>query len=494
MGLGRDARAIRPFLPAPATEPTASLELVAPRRRVRRNRTVTILKIPRLWPALQVGRLSPASPALASTATAPASADGLDAFGSESDPVPTVPKVRVAPPPPPASSRRRPLTMPKWLPSAAKWAAVIVLTAATAIGGVFLYQKRFAPAATTGSVTLDTTPSGLDVVLAGKSLGKTPLTTTLAAGSYDLQVGAAPSARTIKVNVVAGTTVVQHVEFAEAAATAAAATGGLRVQTEPSHLPVFVDGTNHGNVTGSDRSTAAGRTRGFGPHEFRRRSALGHHSTARDDFADRFVDGAAARSGCGQRRLDCGHVASSLAASRRRQADRHQRVGSPDAHRWRSRHRIRQRGARIQRLAAPFTSPPERRQARRSICPNGTLSINAQPWAEVWVDGERVGETPIGNLSRRIGTHEVLFRHPDLGERRETVRSPSESPHGSVSISGRSNPQEEVAPCILNRTFIVTSCSTFLLATLATRSKGRRAGFAAGGEGACTPPRPTRMP
>ena len=53
--------------------------------------------------------------------------------------------------------------------------------------------------------------------------------------------------------------------------------------------------------------------------------------------------------------------------------------------------------------------------------PNGVLSINAQPWAEVFVDGERVGETPIGNLSRRIGTHEVIFKHPDLGERRETV-------------------------------------------------------------------------
>jgi serine/threonine-protein kinase len=53
--------------------------------------------------------------------------------------------------------------------------------------------------------------------------------------------------------------------------------------------------------------------------------------------------------------------------------------------------------------------------------PNGTLSLNAQPWAEVFVDGERVGDTPIGNLARRIGTHEIIFRHPELGERRETV-------------------------------------------------------------------------
>lgn len=53
--------------------------------------------------------------------------------------------------------------------------------------------------------------------------------------------------------------------------------------------------------------------------------------------------------------------------------------------------------------------------------PTGTLALNAQPWAEVWIDGERVGETPLGNLTRTIGAHEVVFRHPDLGEKRQTV-------------------------------------------------------------------------
>jgi serine/threonine-protein kinase len=51
----------------------------------------------------------------------------------------------------------------------------------------------------------------------------------------------------------------------------------------------------------------------------------------------------------------------------------------------------------------------------------GTLSVNAQPWAEVWVDGQRIGETPIGNLSLPIGHHELVVRHPQLGERRQTV-------------------------------------------------------------------------
>ena len=51
--------------------------------------------------------------------------------------------------------------------------------------------------------------------------------------------------------------------------------------------------------------------------------------------------------------------------------------------------------------------------------PNGSVSINALPWAAVWIDGNAVGETPLGNLSISLGEHEIVFRHPDLGERRE---------------------------------------------------------------------------
>ena len=53
--------------------------------------------------------------------------------------------------------------------------------------------------------------------------------------------------------------------------------------------------------------------------------------------------------------------------------------------------------------------------------PNGSLSLNATPWAEVLVDGKSVGETPIGNLSVGLGPHDVVFRHPELGEKRMTA-------------------------------------------------------------------------
>ncbi len=51
--------------------------------------------------------------------------------------------------------------------------------------------------------------------------------------------------------------------------------------------------------------------------------------------------------------------------------------------------------------------------------PNGTLNINAQPWATITLDGNAVGETPLGNLSVPPGEHEIVFRHPQFGERRE---------------------------------------------------------------------------
>ena len=53
--------------------------------------------------------------------------------------------------------------------------------------------------------------------------------------------------------------------------------------------------------------------------------------------------------------------------------------------------------------------------------PNGRMSINAVPWAEVWIGGRSVGETPLGNVSVPLGEHEIIFRHPKLGDQRQTA-------------------------------------------------------------------------
>ncbi len=53
--------------------------------------------------------------------------------------------------------------------------------------------------------------------------------------------------------------------------------------------------------------------------------------------------------------------------------------------------------------------------------PDGRVSINAVPWADVLIDGNAAGQTPIANLSLRIGQHDIVFRHPQLGEQHQTV-------------------------------------------------------------------------
>ena len=60
--------------------------------------------------------------------------------------------------------------------------------------------------------------------------------------------------------------------------------------------------------------------------------------------------------------------------------------------------------------------------------PNGSLSVNALPWATVLLDGKEIGTTPIANLDVALGTHELTFRHPQLGERKQSIVVTAKTP------------------------------------------------------------------
>jgi hypothetical protein len=53
--------------------------------------------------------------------------------------------------------------------------------------------------------------------------------------------------------------------------------------------------------------------------------------------------------------------------------------------------------------------------------PRGALTLESTPPAEAWVDGTRLGETPIYDAPVAIGPHQVTFKHPDLGEQHHAV-------------------------------------------------------------------------
>ena len=53
--------------------------------------------------------------------------------------------------------------------------------------------------------------------------------------------------------------------------------------------------------------------------------------------------------------------------------------------------------------------------------PKALVNVNARPWADVLIDGAMVGQTPLSSLSLTVGPHQVLFRHPQFGERTERI-------------------------------------------------------------------------
>ena len=69
-----------------------------------------------------------------------------------------------------------------------------------------------------------------------------------------------------------------------------------------------------------------------------------------------------------------------------------------------------------------------------SLDPRGTVNVNATPWAEVWIDGQKAGDTPLANLQLPLGVREVILRHPQFGERRITVTVKGNEP-AAVSVA-----------------------------------------------------------
>jgi len=72
--------------------------------------------------------------------------------------------------------------------------------------------------------------------------------------------------------------------------------------------------------------------------------------------------------------------------------------------------------------------------------PKGQVNINAVPWAEVWWDGRKIGETPIANYTLPLGTQEFVFKNPQFGERRATATIRA-SEAAAVSVDFSKPPQ-----------------------------------------------------
>ena len=303
--------------------------------------------------------------------------------------------------------------------------AAAVVVVALMSGGVFAARRYFsAPTTTvpvTGTVVVNTDPAGAAVVIDGEAHGATPVTATLKTGPHTIELSTKDGVRrTMTVNVTANQQLSQFIEMPKAAA----GTGDLQVRTDPPGARVVVDGQTRGTSPVTVKDLAPGN------HVIVLQNDLGSVNedvTIQPGATASLVVPMKAPQGApvsgwisitAPAELQIFENDRLLGTSRTDRimvaAGRHEFEVTNEALGYKTTQSIQVTPGQVARL--------------RPDWPMGTIAINATPWANVTLDGKDLGETPVGNTSVPIGTHEVIFRHPQLGEQRFTATVTANTP------------------------------------------------------------------
>ena len=304
----------------------------------------------------------------------------------------------------PAASRRK-------LPMAAAAIALLALAGAGVPAARRFFAAPAAPAE--GMLNVSTNPPGAVLFVDGVERGATPVTVSLKPGPHALEVRGNGAPRLMPVTIAAGAQVSQYIELPATASTS----GELRVRTEPAGARVSVDGVARGvsPVTVPDLPP--------GEHAVLLESDLGSIKqtvTIEAGNTASLTVPMAAPEGVpvsGWLTIAAPGVVQLFEGGRL--------IGTSQSERLMvsaGRHDLEivseGVGYRVTRTVQVF---PGKVTPVKIEFPKGTIALNATPWAEVWVDGEKIGETPIGNYQLTLGSHDFVFRHPELGEQRHTA-------------------------------------------------------------------------
>lgn len=259
------------------------------------------------------------------------------------------------------------------------------------------------------AVQLTSLPSNAAVYIDGARMGLTPLSLSLPVGVHIAELRSGVMSRRATLTVEAGKILTQHVDFGSAPKT-----GRLQVTSDPSGAAVSINGLIRGE-TPLDISELV-------PGEYRVTISRGATSV---DRTIQVTPGATATvvasvpvvAANGWVAIEAPVELEVFEAGRYLASGRVSRISLPPG-----RHVLSLvNTALAYRTEETVNIVPGRYVALKVPMPSGALSINALPWADVLIDGRSVGQTPIGNLALPLGPHEVTWRHPDYGERRQMV-------------------------------------------------------------------------
>ena len=318
--------------------------------------------------------------------------------------------------PPAAPQKTEPVLAPPRgrFPGWRRVALIALVAIALGEGAVIAARAlRKPPPVKMGSLSVQTNPPGVAVFVDGVARGNTPARLSLDAGSHIVELRGRGVPRVIPVTVTAGAEVSQYLELPQTPSS-----GSLLVQSDPAGARVTVDGVDHGAAPVSVSDLAPGE------HEVVLQADGGPAVRQRVVIQAGVTSSVLAPVSTSA----AGPVSGWLSVKSPVAIEVHEGgrlIGTTDADRIMmavGRHDIELVNETLGYRAARTVQVPPGKVVSLSVeLPMGVLNLNAAPWAEVWIDGRRVGETPIGNLPLSIGPHEVVFRHPQLGEKRQAV-------------------------------------------------------------------------
>jgi hypothetical protein len=285
-----------------------------------------------------------------------------------------------------------------------------------ALGAAVYWANRLqVPAApTNGTLRIETDSPGAQVRIDGTVRGTTPLSLSVASGKHTVSVEQGKNLKQLPVSVATGEVTAYHLSWTDAPAPIVAAVGTLSVATETPGGQVNVDGEDRGAAPLTVRDLTPGQHRVIfksGGTSYTRVVQIEAGSTASLVISANpvtpwgwvsIVTPVAVQVFEGQRLVGTSDIEKIMLTG-----GEHELELVSESIGFRSTRKVK--------IGANQTTPIALEMPRTPV------SINALPWAEVSVDGTRLGETPLGNVSMALGPHEIVFRHPQLGERRVTT-------------------------------------------------------------------------
>ncbi|MCU1385657.1 MAG: amylopullulanase [Acidobacteria bacterium] len=303
--------------------------------------------------------------------------------------------------------------------------AMAILVAAAA-GATALYLRDGRAAATSsipsrsGHVVLHSRPAGAIVSVDGLRRGVTPVELDLPSGSHDVLFVEGTAERRVTLSVEAGMRISEDVDLPNAQARAA---GQLEITSDPPGAAVTIDGNSAGvtpltvqNISPARHMIAVSQ----GETVVNRAVEVSAGASASVFVAL----GARGRDATGWLALD--------APVELRILENGQVIGlsgGAPVMLPKGRHQVELVNDSVEMHLTRTLMIDAGKSTRVTVpLPNGTLYVNAAPWADILVDGRSIGTTPLGAVPLPVGNHELIAKHPQLGEKRRAIVVGAQTP------------------------------------------------------------------